>query len=258
MYHSGSYFVIWLRLLLFVQSSLYVILRCPYTRYAWLSRIVKLSQYRATVVFIILLYCRDCRWKLLQYRTTLGNWAFPVAAAGAWNALPSSVRSAPDMELGHILWPSDPGIQRPGYPVDPVTLFYGPNELQMSTCVKYSQAKEFLIITGKSKSSLHGRTSRDFSPTTDTWQWLVISPFQMYVLHFGHFFENRKNSGFTLGQNDDPVTRTWKMTRWPNDPVPYLFCAVAAAVPPRPQDGTDSVIVLFTIVSSCVTDCIFY
>jgi len=30
------------------------------------------------------------------------------------------------------------------------------------------------------------------------------------------------------------------------------FCAIAAAVPPRPQDGTVSVIVLFTIVSSCV------
>jgi len=29
--------------------------------------------------------------------------------------------------------PSDPGIQRPGYPVDPMTLFY--NELQMSTFV---------------------------------------------------------------------------------------------------------------------------
>jgi len=28
------------------------------------------------------------------------------------------------------------------------------------------------------------------------------------VLHFGHFFENRKNSGLTPGQNDDPVTRT--------------------------------------------------
>ena len=34
------------------------------------------------------------------------------------------------------------------------------------------------------------------------------------------------------------------------------FCAIiAAAVPPRPQDGTVSVIVLFTVVSSCVTDC---
>ena len=39
------------------------------------------------------------------------------------------------------------------------------------------------------------------------------------------FFENRKNSGLTPGQNDDSVTRTWKMTQmthWPNDPVPCL------------------------------------
>ena len=43
-----------------------------------------------------------------------------------------------------------------------------------------------------------------------------ISAFQTYFLHFGHFFENRKNSGLTTGQNDDRVTR------WPNDPVPCL------------------------------------
>jgi len=44
----------------------------------------------------------------------------------------------------------------------------------------------------------------------------------MYVSHFGHFFENRKKSGLTPGQNDDPVTRTWKMTQmthWTGDPV---------------------------------------
>jgi len=35
--------------------------------------------------------------------------------------------------MDHILWPSDPGIQRSGDPVDPVTQFY--NELQMSTYV---------------------------------------------------------------------------------------------------------------------------
>ena len=34
----------------------------------------------------------------------------------------------------------------------------------------------------------------------------------MYVFHFRHFFENQKNSGLTPGQNDDPVTRTQKMT----------------------------------------------
>ena len=35
------------------------------------------------------------------------------------------------------------------------------------------------------------------------------------------------------------------------------FCAVAAAVPPRPEDGTVPVVVLFAIESSCVTDCNF-
>jgi len=33
------------------------------------------------------------------------------------------------------------------------------------------------------------------------------------------FFENRKNSGLTPGQNDDPVTRTWKMTQMTHHPV---------------------------------------
>ena len=36
------------------------------------------------------------------------------------------------------------------------------------------------------------------------------------------FFENRKNPGLTPGQNDDPVTRTCKMTqmtRRPGDPM---------------------------------------
>ena len=50
----------------------------------------------------------------------------------------------------------------------------------------------------------------------------VIPAFRMYVLHFGHFSENRKNSGLTPGQNDDPVTRTLKMTQmthWPGDPM---------------------------------------
>ena len=35
----------------------------------------------------------------------------------------------------------------------------------------------------------------------------VISAYQMYVMHFVHFFENRKDSGLTPGQNDDPVTQ---------------------------------------------------
>jgi len=41
----------------------------------------------------------------------------------------------------------------------------------------------------------------------------------------GIFFENRKNSGLTPGQNDDPVTRTLKMTQmtyWPGDPMTHF------------------------------------
>jgi len=74
--------------------------------------------------------------------------------------------------------------------------------------MKYLQAKEFLIIVGKSKSSLHGLTSSDFSPTVrHLTVTFVISAFQMYVFHFGHIFETGKNSGLTPGQNDYPVTR---------------------------------------------------
>jgi len=39
---------------------------------------------------------------------------------------------------------------------------------------------------------------------------------------FWAFLENRKNSGLTPSQNDDPVTRTLKMTQmthWPGDPM---------------------------------------
>ena len=59
----------------------------------------------------------------------------------------------------------------------------------------------------------------------------VISAFQMCVLHFGHFFENRNNSGLIPGQNDDPVTRTWKMTQmthWPGDPMTQFHVWSAA------------------------------
>ena len=120
----------------------------------------------------------------------------------------------------------DPATQRPGNPATrwPCSIMNSKCRLMcrgvriIDVAKKYSQAKEFLIITGKSKSSLHGLTSSDFSPTTDTWLWLLL--FQhLYVLHFGHFFENRKNSGLTPGQNDDPVTRWPGRKRWPKRPI---------------------------------------
>ena len=41
-------------------------------------------------------------------------------------------------------------------------------------------------------------------------------------VYLGLFFENRQNLDLTSGQNDDPVSRTWKMTQmthWPGDPM---------------------------------------
>ena len=57
----------------------------------------------------------------------------------------------------------------------------------------------------RSKSSLRGLTSSDFSPTTD----FDFCHFSISNVRFAFwaFFGNRKNSGLTSGQNDNPVTR---------------------------------------------------
>ena len=87
--------------------------------------------------------------------------------------------------------PSDPGIQQPGYPVDPVTLFY----------VRIEYSVEFFL----SSTRVLDKVSKLVK--------VFISAFQMYVLHFGHFFENRENSGLTPGQNDDPGVKDDPLTR---------------------------------------------
>jgi len=76
----------------------------------------------------------------------------------------------------------------------------------------------FLIVIGKSKSSLHGLTSSDFSPSTDTWLTCLFSISNVHFA-FWAFFENRKNSGLTPGQNDDPVTGWPGRERWPKWPI---------------------------------------
>ena len=45
---------------------------------------------------------------------------------------------------------------------------------------------------------------------------------QKYISLSWASFENRKNSGFTPGQNGDPDVKDDPLTRWPNDPVPCL------------------------------------
>ena len=40
----------------------------------------------------------------------------------------------------------------------------------------------------------------------------IFTKIYIFIFLSWAFFENRKNSGLTSGQNDEPVTQTWKMT----------------------------------------------
>ena len=124
--------------------------------------------------------------------------------------------STSEMELGHILWPSDPGIQRPGDPVDSVTMFY--SELQMSTYVwrKYSQAKEFLIIIGKVK--VH---CMDWHPVIPVQQQTPDNDFCHFSISnvrfaFWAFLENRKTR---VSYRVKTMTRWTGRERWPKWPI---------------------------------------
>jgi len=145
----------------------------------------------------------------------------------------------PDMELGHILWPSDPVTKESSDPETQLTRWPCPiisSNYVIDVTKKYSQAKEFLLITGKSKSSLHlhGLTSSDFSPTTDTWQWILsFQHFKCTFCILGIFSKTGKTrvshrvkmmTGWPSDADvkDDPND---PLTRSPNDPVPCLMHA---------------------------------
>jgi len=51
-----------------------------------------------------------------------------------------------------------------------------------------------------------------------------------------------KTLGLTSGQNDDPVTRTWKMTQmtdWPGDPMTKFHVSLSASS--SSDNGADSI-----------------
>jgi len=116
--------------------------------------------------------------------------------------------------------PSDLGIQRPGDPVDPMTLFY--KELQMSTYVadkrlQLARGLPVFITVWRLQSKILKMIYK-----MSIFQWQLDGFSQKFIslyLYLGIFFENWKNSGLTPSQNDDPVTWTWKMTQmtqWPS------------------------------------------
>jgi len=125
------------------------------------------------------------------------------------------------MKLGHILWPSDPVSRESSDPETQLTRW--PCSIMNSKCrlsvKKYSQAKDFLIIIGKSKSSLHGLTSSDLSPTTDTWQWLLT--FQHFKCTFCilGIFSKTGETRVSLSHRVKKMTRWPGRERWPKWPI---------------------------------------
>ena len=64
---------------------------------------------------------------------------------------------------------------------------------------------------------------------------VVISAFQLYVLHFGHFFRKPEKLRSHTGSKwwpGDPDVKDDRLTRWPSDPVQCLVRTVRARSDP--------------------------
>ena len=113
--------------------------------------------------------------------------------------------------------PSDTGIQRPGDPVDPVTLFY--NELRMSTYVADKRLQwERGLPVSIAVWRLHASGKLNFEDhllnvNISMTVGRIFAKIYIFISLSWDFIEKRKNLGLTPGQNDDPVTRTLKMTQ---------------------------------------------
>ena len=147
------------------------------------------------------------------------------------------------MELGHILWPSDPVTQESRD--TEIQLTRWPCSIMNSKCrlmcdEVLSRQSIFNNHIGKSKSSLQGKTSSDFSPTTDTWQWLLsFQHFKCTFCILGIFSKTGKTrvshrvKMMTRWPGDPDVKGNPNdaLTRWPNDPVPCLINTLIDRVP---------------------------
>ena len=125
---------------------------------------------------------------------------------------------------------------------------------------KYSQAKEFLIIMGKSKSSLHGLTNIEWFRSNNRH---LSCHFSISNVLFAFWVFYSKTGKTLVSHRVKMMTRWPGRERWPSDPVPCLlftaqikylhclakrslewyfvidaskFCKVVKVVCPRPKD----------------------
>ena len=129
------------------------------------------------------------------------------------------------MELGHILWPSEPvtreSSQRPGDPVDPVTLFY--NELQMSTYVvekTFVMGKRFasfyrILAFARSQEVKFWRSHIKCQYFNDRWTDFHKKYISLY-LYLGLFSKTGKTR---VSHRVKMMTRWPERERWPKWPI---------------------------------------
>ena len=105
-----------------------------------------------------------------------------------------------------------------------------------------------------------GKTNLDFTGARDSeWQWHQLGYMQVCTsLQPDNHASTPPLSFLQAGCPSCHPTNSVKALKATSGKITAdincLFCTTAAAVLLRPEDGTVSVIVLFTIVSSCVTD----
>ena len=134
----------------------------------------------------------------------------------------------PDMELGHILWPSDPVTRESSDPETQLT--WWSCSIMNSKCRLMLQTD---VCNGKEVCqflSLFGVCTLLGSRGGGLKFWRSLIKCQYFNDGSTDFHKNiltRKNSGLTPGQNDDPVTWTWKMTHWPGYPMAqfHVWCS---------------------------------
>ena len=150
-----------------------------------------------------------------------------------------------EMELGHILWPSDPVTRESSDPETQLTRW--PCSIMNSKCrlmcEEVFSGQKFLIIIDKSKSLLHGLTSSDFSPTTNTWQWLLS--FQNFKCKFCILGISSKTGKTRVSHLVRMMTR-WpgreQWPKWPTDPVTQFHVCHECSKTPGRRSATSSLL----------------
>jgi len=142
----------------------------------------------------------------------------------------------------------------------------GEHELAVSPCFQTDSESDFGEAQNRSLWRLMSLHSAMCSRVSLPYRHGAVIPCWDSTLNCRHRFTSASSECFYVDAgHTDHTTHHAGWSSLPGDccssvecsSVVCLFCAIAAAVPPRPEDGTVSVIVLFTIVSSCVTDCNF-